>query len=191
MFRNRFMLYRHRHLMFIDSGEQSGGSGEPSAEPEKPTGETDGEDRSKDFSRALAKRVAEIEAKYSDYEELKAKAAKYDERESESKSDMDKLNERLAAIEKERDELKASEEHRTLVDKVAKETGLPAEVVAMLSGDDESALKEHAGKLGELMSSKQPKPRHGSPRTAQPGAPMTIPRLWICCETPTPTDLFF
>ena len=111
MFRNRFMLYRHRHLMFIDSGEQSGGSGEPSAEPEKPTGETDGEDRSKDFSRALAKRVAEIEAKYSDYEELKAKAAKYDERESESKSDMDKLNERLAAIEKERDELKASEEH--------------------------------------------------------------------------------
>lgn len=169
MFRNRFMLYRHRHLMFIDSGEQSGGSGEPSAEPEKPTGKTDGEDRSKDFSRALAKRVAEIEAKYSDYEELKAKAAKYDERESESKSDMDKLNERLAAIEKERDELKASEEHRTLVDKVAKETGLPAEVVAMLSGDDESALKEHAGKLGELMSSKQPKPRHGSPRTAQAG----------------------
>ena len=82
---------------------------------------------------------------------------------------MDKLNERLAAIEKERDELKASEEHRTLVDKVAKETGLPAEVVAMLSGDDESALKEHAGKLGELMSSKQPKPRHGSPRTAQAG----------------------
>lgn len=49
-------------------------------------------ERSKDFSRALAKRVAEIEARYSDYEELKAKAAKYDECENESKSDMSKLN---------------------------------------------------------------------------------------------------
>ena len=54
-----------------------------------------------------------------------------------------------------------------VLDSVAELFDLPADVVAMLSGDDESALKEHAGKLGELMSSKQPKPRHGSPRTAQ------------------------
>lgn len=168
MFRNR-LSYLHR-VMTIDAGADTGGSDTETGDTAG-AGDKDGHeqsDRSKDFSRALAKRAAEIEAKYSDYEELKAKAAKYDERESESKSDMDKLNERLAAIEKERDELKASEERRSLVDKVAKETGLPADVVSMLAGDDESSLKEHAGRLNELMTAKQGKPRHGSPKSAQP-----------------------
>lgn len=166
MFRNRFTLYRLRHVMLADTGGE-GGSGNHAGQQTgdgKPDG--DGDDRSKEFSHALAKRAAEIEAKYSDYEELKAKAAKYDERESESKSDMDKLNERLTAIEKERDELKAAETRRTLVDKVAKDAGIPADAVAMLSGDDEATLKEHADALAKLIQTSKPK-RRGAPPAAR------------------------
>ncbi|OXN01650.1 capsid assembly scaffolding protein Gp46 family protein [Bifidobacterium vansinderenii] len=146
---NKFLQYRLRRLRLADTGGDEGSGSEQSHDAGALNEHKD--DQSKDFSRALAKRAAEIEAKYSDYEELKAKAAKYDAQESESKSDLDRLGERLAAIEKERDELKAADAHRTLVTKIAADTGLPTDMVALLSGDDENTLAEQAKKLSSLM----------------------------------------
>lgn len=141
----------------IDSGSE-GGSSDP--EPKDPPhGNPDGgrgkddPGTSKEFSHALAKRVAEIEKKYEaklkDYEQLKKKADAYDEQQESGKSDMDRLNERLAAIEAERDKLAAEKQRHELVSRVAKETGLPSDVLAMLSADDEEGLKAAAETLKE------------------------------------------
>ena len=88
-------------------------------------------------------------AKLKDYEQLKEKAAAYDEQQESGKSDMDKLNERIAAIEAERDKLAAEKQRHELVSRVAKETGMPADVLAMLSADDEEGLKAAAETLKE------------------------------------------
>lgn len=140
----------------IDSGSESGSS---DPEPkDSPQGDPDGEHgkddpTSKEFSHALAKRVAEIEQKYEaklkDYEQLKKKADAYDEQQEAGKSDMDRLNERLAAIEAERDKLAAEKQRHELVARVAKETGMPSDVLAMLSADDEETLKAAAETLKE------------------------------------------
>ena len=141
----------------IDSGSD-GGSSDP--EPKDPPhGNPDGgrgkddQDTSKEFSHALAKRVAEIEQKYEaklkDYEQLKEKAAAYDEQQESGKSDIDKLNERFAAIEAERDKLAAEKQRHELVSRVAKETGISSDVLAMLSADDEEGLKAAAETLKE------------------------------------------
>lgn len=115
------------------TGDGEGGSSDtaPKDPPQQePNGEHngDGADASKEFSHALAKRVAEIEKKYEaklkDYEQLKEKAAAYDEQQESGKSDMDKLNERIAAIEAERDKLAAEKQRHELVSRVAKETGM-------------------------------------------------------------------
>ena len=140
------------------TGDGEGGSSDtaPKDPPQQePNGEHNGDstDASKEFSHALAKRVAEIEKKYEaklkDYEQLKEKAAAYDEQQESGKSDMDKLNERIAAIEAERDKLAAEKQRHELVSRVAKETGMPADALAMLSADDEEGLKSAAETLKE------------------------------------------
>lgn len=140
------------------TGDGEGGSSDtaPKDPPQQePNGEHNGDstDASKEFSHALAKRVAEIEQKYEaklkDYEQLKKKADAYDEQQESGKSDMDRLNERLAAIEAERDKLAAEKQRHELVSRVAKETGLPSDVLAMLSADDEESLKSAAETLKE------------------------------------------
>lgn len=139
-----------------DDGEGGSSDTAPKDPPQQePNGEHNGDstDASKEFSHALAKRVAEIEKKYEaklkDYEQLKEKAAAYDEQQESGKSDMDKLNERIAAIEAERDKLAAEKQRNELVSRVAKETGMPADVLAMLSADDEEGLKAAAETLKE------------------------------------------
>lgn len=149
--------FKH-YLIRTLTGSTEGGSPEGSTtDPENNgnstnpnTGNSGGSDTSKDFSRALARRVAEIEAKYADYDQLKEKAAKFDEAQNESKSELDKLAERLNAIEQERDELQAKQAHAELVNTVAQETGVPVELVVMLSGDEKS-LKLNAEKLAESL----------------------------------------
>lgn len=159
-----------RRYLTVTGGNTDGGSSDP--EPKEPpqrdpkgASGKDEPDTSKEFSHALAKRVAEIEQKYEaklkDYEQLKQKAAAYDEQQETGKSDMDKLNERLAAIEAERDRLAAEKQRHDLISRVAKETGMPAEVLAMLSADDEESLKSSAEALKEQFG--KPTGRRGAP----------------------------
>jgi regulator of replication initiation timing len=146
--------------MIVNSDQPQGGS---TTDQSQNTDQTASKqtDESKEFSRALAKRAAEIEAKYSDYADLKAKATKYDEGQEATKSEAQKLQERLVKAEAERDALKKTAERDKLVQTIAEETGLDRKVVSMLSGDDKT-LAENAKALkdiiGKQQSSKQGKP---------------------------------
>lgn len=127
---------RMRPIMTIESIQDTGGSDEAAdTSPEERKDSVESENRSKDFSRALAKRKAELEAKYADYDELKKKAEAFDKQHESNQSDMDKLTERIAAIEAERDKLAAEKQRNELVASIAKEHDLSPEVVALLHGD--------------------------------------------------------
>ena len=161
---------RNTHpIMTIDTGNNAGGDGDDKPVTSENSTSTDDpgkqDERSREFSRALAKRKAELEKqfedKYQDYEELKKKAQAFDEQQESGKSDMDKLNERLAAIEAERDKLAAEKQHAAIVAGIAKETELPEQAISLLAGDDEESLRAAATELKTLMGER--KPRRGAP----------------------------
>lgn len=79
--------------------------------------------------------------KYSDYEDLKAKAAKFDEAEEANKTELQKVTERAKALEDELNGLKEAEKLRTMRAAVAKETGIPAN---LLTGSTEDEFKAQA-----------------------------------------------
>jgi hypothetical protein len=79
--------------------------------------------------------------KYSDYEDLKAKAAKFDEAEEANKTELQKVTERAKALEDELNGLKEAEKLRTMRAEVAKETGIPAN---LLTGNTEDECKAQA-----------------------------------------------
>lgn len=79
--------------------------------------------------------------KYSDYDDLKAKAAKFDEAEEANKTELQKVTERAKALEDELNGLKEAEKLRTMRAEVAKETGIPAN---LLTGSTEDECKAQA-----------------------------------------------
>lgn len=79
--------------------------------------------------------------KYSDYEDLKAKAAKFDEAEEANKTELQKVTERAKALEDELNGLKEAEKLRTMRAEVAKETGIPAN---LLTGSTEDECRAQA-----------------------------------------------
>lgn len=79
--------------------------------------------------------------KYSDYEDLKAKAAKFDELTEANKTELQKVTERAKALEDELNGLKEAEKLRTMRAEVAKETGIPAN---LLTGSTEDECKAQA-----------------------------------------------
>lgn len=180
--RNRMLLHR---LRFIEgAGGEGPGSGSPDPagnggndngepdtpkpQPPKPPEVEKQDPQAKDFSRALAKRVAEIEAKYADYEELKAKAAKYDAGQNDAEA-------RLAELERRLDEADKAKARRSEVEKVAKETGLPVELAAMLDGDGDN-LAENA-KIASAIIGKLKDPGAIAPRVDPPaGGEQLTPR---------------
>lgn len=90
-----------------------------------------------DVNRIVQNRVA----KYADYDDLKAKAAKLDEIEEANKSELQKATERAENLQKELDGMKQAEAIRTMRDAVAKETGVPAD---LLTGGTEEECKAQA-----------------------------------------------
>ena len=97
----------------------------------------------------VADRLDRERKKYDGFEELKAKAAKFDEIEEANKSELQKANERAQALEAELSGLKKADEIRNLREKVAKETGVPAN---LLSGDDEDSCKVQAEAIKEIVN---------------------------------------
>ncbi|MFT8639028.1 hypothetical protein [Bifidobacterium sp.] len=147
MFNNQAFWQRIR---CIATPEPDAGGGSEQKDPKLEDSENNREDTSKDFSRALAKRAAEIEAKYADYEDLKAKAAQFDELEQAKKSDLERMQEQLAATAAERDALKREQERETLVRQVAQDSGLSMEQVRLLNGDGDE-LKANAETMKKLL----------------------------------------
>jgi len=102
----------------------------------------------------VGKRLAEEKGKYSDYEEIKAKAAKFDEAEEANKSELQKAMERASNLEAELNGLKKSEEVRQMRETVAKETGIPAN---LLTGDTEESCKSQAEAIKAFATPNYPK----------------------------------
>lgn len=92
----------------------------------------------------LTERLARERAKYQDYEDLKAKAAKFDAAEAAGKTELQKATEKAAELQKKLDEMTAANTRREIREKIARETGVPAD---LLSGDTEEACKAQAEKI--------------------------------------------
>jgi membrane protein involved in colicin uptake len=88
------------------------------------------------------------------------KAKAYDELKAQSDTDLKRAQEQAAAYKKEVDELNAKSELDAIRAKVAKEAGVPAELV---SGDDEDSMRAFAKALAAW--GKPPV----APRTSKPG----------------------
>ena len=92
----------------------------------------------------LAKDRKQMEEKYSDYAELKEKAARLDEIEENAKSELQKAQEKAEKLQAEVTAYKRDAEIRTIREKVAQTTGVPA---GLLSGDTEEACTEQANAI--------------------------------------------
>lgn len=89
------------------------------------------------------------------------KAKSYDELQEQSKSELQKAQEKAAAYKRQVDELNAKAEREAVRAKVAKDTGVPAELI---SGDDEESMRAFAQAVA-----KWGKPS-SAPRTRRPGS---------------------
>ena len=94
-----------------------------------------------ELNAIVGKRLAEEKSKFADYEDLKAKASKFDEMEEANKSELQKATERANALETELNGLKKAEEVRLMRENVAKETGIPSN---LLTGTTEEECKAQA-----------------------------------------------
>ena len=111
-----------------------------------PTQENNAEGQNRTFTQEelnaiVGKRLAEEKSKFADYEDLKAKASKFDEMEEANKSELQKATERANALETELNGLKKAEEVRLMRENVAKETGIPSN---LLTGSTEEECKAQA-----------------------------------------------
>ena len=89
----------------------------------------------------LAKDRKQMAERYADYDELKEKAARLDQIEEDAKSELQKATERAEKLQAELSAMKHADEIRTIRDKVAQSTGVPA---SLLTGDTEEACNEQA-----------------------------------------------
>ena len=105
-------------------------------------------------SAARAELETEYREKYSGFDEYKAKAEKYD-------ADIAALNEKITALEGEKstsaekisklEEKNREYETNSAKMRIARETGLPAELAERISGSDEAAMRTDAENLAKLI----------------------------------------
>ena len=95
----------------------------------------------------LAKDRKQMTEKYADYEALKEKASRLDEIEAANKSELEKANEKAAKLETELKAIKEAEKIREIRESVAKETGIPAN---LLTGTTEEECKTQAAAIADF-----------------------------------------
>ena len=100
-----------------------------------------GAEQNRTFTQAeldaiVGDRLARERAKYPDYEALKAKAAQYDAAEEARKTDLQKAQEAEAKVKAELDALKKANAARDARDKVAAETGVPANLLTAATEEE-------------------------------------------------------
>lgn len=97
-----------------------------------------------ELNTIVGERLKREREKFADYEDLKAKAGRLDELEEANKTELQKATERAQALEAELNSLKEAETIRTLRDKVATETGVPA---SLLTAKTEDECREQANAI--------------------------------------------
>lgn len=94
-----------------------------------------------ELDEIIKARVAKERAKYGDYETLRTKASKFDEMEEANKSELQKATEKADALQKQLDAMTKQNEVRSVREKVANDTGVPA---SLLLGETEEDCMEQA-----------------------------------------------
>lgn len=102
-----------------------------------------------------------------DLDELMAKAKRLDELEEASKTELQKATEKADALKAELDALKKADKVRELREKVAKDTGVPAELLTM---DTEEACKEQAEAIKKYANPGYPNVKDGGDAGSGQGA---------------------
>lgn len=103
-----------------------------------------------ELDQIIGERLKREREKYVDYDSLKEKAKKLDQIEEDAKSELQKATERAEKLQAELSAMKHTEEVRTIRDKVAQATGVPA---SLLTGDTEDACNEQAAGILSFKSS--------------------------------------
>lgn len=94
-----------------------------------------------ELNKIVGERLAREREKFADYDVLKAKADKYDEATEAAKSELQKAQERASSLEAELTGLKKANEIREARENVARESGVPAN---LLTGNTEEECKAQA-----------------------------------------------
>ena len=124
-----------------------------------------------ELNAIVQKRLGEQAAKFENYEELKAKAQKLDKIEEESKSELQKATEKADALQKELDGMKKADSVRKIREEVAKELGVPAN---LLNGETKEECEAQAkGILSFAKSDGYPSVKDGG-ETRNTGSGKTI-----------------
>lgn len=96
-----------------------------------------------ELDKIVNERLARERKKYEgiNLEELKSKASRLDELEEASKTELEKEREKAKKLQAELDGIRRAEEVRTIRETVAKETGIPAN---LLTAEDDAGCREQA-----------------------------------------------
>ena len=97
-----------------------------------------------ELDQIISDRLKREREKYGDYDALKEKAQKLDKIEEDAKSELQKATERAEKLQAELSAMKHSEEVRSIRDRVAQTTGVPAH---LLNGDTEETCTEQANAI--------------------------------------------
>lgn len=100
-----------------------------------------------ELNAIVSDRVKREREKHADYAELKEKADRLDRLEEASKSEIQKVTERADRLQQELDAIKQAETVREIRSKVAKETGIPDN---LLTGSTEEECKAQAEAIREF-----------------------------------------
>lgn len=103
-----------------------------------------------ELNQIVQERLQREREKYADYESMKEKANRLDQIEEDAKSELQKAQEKAEKLQAELSAVKHAEEIRTIRDKVAQATGVPAN---LLSGETEDLCTEQANAILSFKSS--------------------------------------
>jgi len=126
--------------------ETNTGTPAPDTQPEKTFTQ-------EDVNKIVGDRIAREREKFADYDAIKEKAAKFDEMEEANKSELQKAHEKASALQAELDGMKAAEQIRRIRDEVAKETGVPSN---LLTADTKEGCGEQAQAIKAYAESNRP-----------------------------------
>lgn len=114
----------------------------------------------------LRERLERERSKYADYEQLREKAAAFDAAKGAESEELQKANERAEALQKQLDDMAKAISVRDLRQKVARESGVPAE---LLNGEtEESCLQQAQAILAFAKPSGYPAVRDGGEPAHKP-----------------------
>ena len=103
-----------------------------------------------ELDRIVSERLKREREKYADYDSLVEKAQKFDQIEENAKTELQKAQERAEKLQTELSAMRHAEEVRTIRDRVAQTTGVPA---SLLTGDTEEDCTEQANGILSFKSS--------------------------------------